>query len=74
MIMGRQDFISYVTTVKVYLRSKDGKKESSFIREVGMPEEMAHEYHIGKVFNDKENVNGPMRCWKVETLDIRKEN
>lgn len=72
--MGRPEGIMYVTTIKVYLRSKDGKKESSFIREVEMSEELAHEYHLGKLFNDKENGNGPMRCWKVETLDIKRKD
>ncbi len=59
------------TTVKVYLRGKDGELDH-FITPINLPEQEAHEYYIGKWWNMGTDTDKMMKCYMVETLNIEK--
>lgn len=60
------------TTVKVYLKDKQGNKDW-FVTLINLPEQEAHENYIGKWFNMGREMDHMMKCWKVETLKVEKQ-
>lgn len=57
------------TTVKVYLKDKDGKK-NSFVTPINLPEDEAHQYYIGKWWNMGIESDYMMKCYAVETIKV----
>lgn len=57
------------TTVKVYLKDKDGKKDS-FVTPINLPEDEAHQYYIGKWWNMGIEGDYMMKCYMVETIKV----
>lgn len=57
------------TTVKVYLKDKDGKKDS-FVTPINLPEDEAHQYYIGKWWNMGIEGDYMMKCYAVETIKV----
>lgn len=59
------------TTVKVYLRDKQGN-EDWFVTPINLPEQEAHENYIGKWINMGRETDHMMKCYKVETIKVEK--
>lgn len=55
------------TTVKVYLRGKDGEL-NSFITSINLSGKDARDYYIGKWWNMGIETDKMMKCYKLEIL------
>lgn len=57
------------TTVRVYLRGKDGELDQ-FVTPINLPTQEAHDYYINKWWNMGIETDKMMKCYMVETLKI----
>lgn len=55
------------TTVKVYLRDKQGN-EDWFVTPINLSEQEAHKYYLGNIFNMGCETDHMMKCYKVEII------
>jgi len=58
------------TIVKVYLKGKNGEKDN-FTTPINLSENDAHNYYIGKWWNMGVEHDNMMKCYMVETIDIK---
>lgn len=58
------------TKVKVFLKDTEGNKDT-LVTWVNLPEQEAHDRYIGKWINVGIRKEHLMKCYKVETLDVK---